>query len=269
MIKRIAIISIVLVVNVVSILCQNANTLVQPPKIYYDGAVHSITQIQSMDTLRLEPVLSEYINKTLPIGYFDNCRFRFVVKLKINKKGEVTNIIHLRDPADPLAVKFFNEAIKKIRFIPAYKRSKPIGCEIKVMMVYDSILSNKECSDSLNGWPCFVTNASDSTFTYVMKDGRKIQATIPANIRYIDGIDSLKRKMVSELDDGDEDRYLRVLFFVLFDKNLHIDEVRVASVVPCDMDCERIAEKYIKYLHHTEKEWIPQGRREWYVCFFR
>ena len=117
------------------------------------------------------------------------------------------------------------------------------------------------------------TSWNDSVLTYHTKEGKKLE--IAANrVVFKHGEDALKKYLRNKYyqlyhpDDCDDN--FRVFFFLLFDSNLKIKEVR-GVVLPYSQFSEsrkKRVKSYMKWLKHTKKQWIRETNQKWYVyCF--
>ncbi len=110
---------------------------------------------------------------------------------------------------------------------------------------------------------------SDSLVVYVDKLGEEI-LIVPNLIYYDKGRDELIKELFSSLDFSNEDYGGKVLFFILFNDELQIQEIRVYEpLLPSYKANDLVIDKYIKYLEKTEGQWIrKEDKQKWYLYIF-
>lgn len=110
---------------------------------------------------------------------------------------------------------------------------------------------------------------SDSLVVYVDKLGEEIHI-VPNLIYYDKGRNELIKELFSSLDFSNEDYGGKVFFFILFNDELQIQEIRVYEpLLPSYKANDLVIDKYIKYLEKTEGRWIrKEDKQKWYLYIF-
>ena len=116
------------------------------------------------------------------------------------------------------------------------------------------------------------TSMNDSVMGYITKEGKQLEIKLN-QVCFKDGDDNLKeylRKNYYKPNDWDDDYSYRVCFFILFNSNLRIKEIR-GSIPPLNSYTEsqknRI-KQYSKGLKRTKSKWKKITNQKWYVyCF--
>ena len=110
---------------------------------------------------------------------------------------------------------------------------------------------------------------SDSLVLYVNKDGKEI-SIIPNMVYFDKGKEGLVRELFSSMDFSNEEYGRKVVFFVLFNKVLQVQEVRVYEpLYPSYKANDLVINSYVKYLEQTEGRWLKRGKRQkWYLYMF-
>lgn len=110
---------------------------------------------------------------------------------------------------------------------------------------------------------------SDSLVVYVDKLGEEIHI-VPNLIYYDKGRNELIKELFSSLDFSNEYYGGKVLFFILFNDELQIQEIRVYEpLLPSYKANDLVIDKYVKYLEKTEGRWIrKEDKQKWYLYIF-
>ena len=112
---------------------------------------------------------------------------------------------------------------------------------------------------------------NDSTIIYNTKKGKKYEVKLN-KVYYVDGEDNLKKYLKERysLFDNSDDYAYRVFFFMLFDSNLKIKEIR-GVVLPLShytkTNKKRI-KQYMKGLKRTKNRWLKKSNQNWFVYSF-
>ena len=108
---------------------------------------------------------------------------------------------------------------------------------------------------------------SDSLVIYVDKMGKEIYV-IPNMVCFDKGKEGLIKELFSSLDSCNEDYGGRVLFFILFNEQLQVQEIRVFEpLCPSYKANTLVIEKYVKYLEQTEGRWIRKENKNGIYLF--
>lgn len=112
---------------------------------------------------------------------------------------------------------------------------------------------------------------NDSIMVYITKEGKQLKIKLNQVI-FKSGDENLKeylRNNYYKPNDWDDDYSYRVFFFILFDSNLRIKEIR-ASIPPLwyyyysESQKERI-KLYTEGLKRTQSKWKKITNQKWYV----
>jgi len=113
---------------------------------------------------------------------------------------------------------------------------------------------------------------NDSIIVYITKEGKQLEIKLNQVI-FKGGDDNLKeylRTNYYKSNDWDNDYSYRVFFFILFDSNLSIKEIR-GSVPPLGYYTESKKARiklYKKGLKRTKSKWKKIANQKWYLyCF--
>ena len=113
---------------------------------------------------------------------------------------------------------------------------------------------------------------NDSIIVYITKEGKQLEIKLNQVI-FKGGDDNLKdylRKNYYKPNDWDDDYSYRVFFYILFDSQLRIKEIRV-SIPPLRYFTESKKKRiklYTKGLKRTKSRWKKNTNQKWYVyCF--
>ena len=113
---------------------------------------------------------------------------------------------------------------------------------------------------------------NDSIIVYVTKEGKQLEIKLN-QVVFKDGDDHLKeylRKNYYKPNVWDDDYCYRVFFFILFDSNLSIKEIR-GSIPPLRFYTELKKKRiklYAEGLKRTKSKWKKITNQKWYVyCF--
>ena len=110
---------------------------------------------------------------------------------------------------------------------------------------------------------------NDSIIVYITKEGKHLEIKLNQVI-FKGGDDNLKeylRNNYYESNDWDDDYSYRVFFFILFDSNLSIKEIR-GSIPPLRYYTESKKKRiklYTKGLRRTKSKWKKISNQKWYV----
>ena len=110
---------------------------------------------------------------------------------------------------------------------------------------------------------------NDSIIVYITKEGKQLEIKLNQVI-FKGGDDNLKeylRKNYYKPNDWDDDYSYRVFFFILFDSNLGIKEIR-GSIPPLRSYTESKKKRiklYTKGLKRTNSKWKKITNQKWYV----
>ena len=110
---------------------------------------------------------------------------------------------------------------------------------------------------------------SDSLVLYVNREGKDISA-IPNMVYFDKGEEGLIRELFSSLDYSNEEYGGKVVFFILFNDMLQVQEVRVYEpLYPSYKANNFVIKSYVKYLEQTEGRWLRRGKKQnWYLYVF-
>ena len=110
---------------------------------------------------------------------------------------------------------------------------------------------------------------SDSLVVYVNKAGEEIRI-VPNMVCFDKGREGLIKELFSSLDISNEDYGGRVIFFILFNNMLQVQEIRVFEPLrPSYKANDLVIDKYVKYLEQTEGRWIrKENKQEWNLYIF-
>lgn len=115
-----------------------------------------------------------------------------------------------------------------------------------------------------------VKSSTNDSITYVTKSGKEIGFPFPLNVvSYKGGIKKLKKGILKNVHSINGEFNIRTLFYVLFDENLHIKEVRAIDVIPKLGNWKELSEEYVSFIYKTEGKWKKKQKgREWYIYVF-
>lgn len=110
---------------------------------------------------------------------------------------------------------------------------------------------------------------SDSLVVYVNKEGEELRI-IPNMVCFDKGKDELIKELFSSLNFCYDDYGGRVVFFVLFNDMLHVQEVRIFEPLrPSYKANDYVIERYVEYLKQTEGRWIrKENKQKWNLFIF-
>jgi len=98
---------------------------------------------------------------------------------------------------------------------------------------------------------------TDSSLIFVTTQGDEYLVHNPfKNISYIGGEKKLKEDMCSSVDIYESENNILVIFYILFDNNLQIKDVRCIDVCPKVENWDSIINKYLLYLRSTQGKWM-------------
>lgn len=108
---------------------------------------------------------------------------------------------------------------------------------------------------------------SDSLVVYVNKMGKEIRI-IPNLVCFDKGREGLIKELFSSLDFSNENYGGKVVFFILFDDMMQVQEVRTFEPLhPSYKANDYVIERYVKYLKQTEGRWIRKGNKQKWNLF--
>ncbi|WP_018464288.1 hypothetical protein [Segatella paludivivens] len=150
--------------------------------------------------------------------------------------------------------------------------SKTSGCEISpvpfsliiIFLVFFSrnimsqtIMPTKENTPLSDEHGVFMKEMTDSSLVFITTQGNEYLVHNPfKNISYIGGEKKLKEDMSSTVETYDSESNIFVLFYILFDNNLQIKDVRCIDVSPKVENWDSFINKYLLYLRSTQGKWI-------------
>jgi len=110
---------------------------------------------------------------------------------------------------------------------------------------------------------------SDSLVIYVNKAGEEIHI-IPNMVYFDKGKEELIRELFSSLDFCNEDHGGKVIFFILFNDLLQVQEIRTFEPLrPFYKANDLVIDRYIKYIEQTEGRWIRrENKQKWNLYIF-
>ena len=113
---------------------------------------------------------------------------------------------------------------------------------------------------------------NDSIIVYITKEGKQLEIELN-QVVFKGGDDNLKeylRKNYYKPNDWDDDYTYRVFFFILFDSNIRIKEIR-GSIPPLRFFTETQKNRiklYSKGIKRTQSKWKKIKNQQWYMyCF--
>ncbi len=116
------------------------------------------------------------------------------------------------------------------------------------------------------------SSMNDSMIVYITKEGKQLEIELN-QVFFTGGEDHLKeylRKNYYKPNKRDDDYTYRVFFFILFNSNLRIKEIRDA-IPPLRSYTESKRERmklYIKGIKRTKSKWKKNKDQKWYIyCF--
>ena len=117
-------------------------------------------------------------------------------------------------------------------------------------------------------WPHNVPNRHIDEWEYITSEGQKLIVNVPQDLKFKEGQDSLNQYvrywyyMLTQFDDG-YTQYIR--FFILFDKDLNVVEVR--QFPPGFKHKEKQTKPlFVKILKSTSGMWhTMETNKKWYV----
>ena len=150
--------------------------------------------------------------------------------------------------------------------------SKTSGCEISpvpfsliiIFLVFFSsnimsqtIMPTKEDTQLSDEHGVFIKEMTDSSLIFVTTQGNEyLVHNRFNNISYIGGEKKLKEDMCSSVDIYESENNILVIFYILFDNNLQIKDVRCIDVCPKVENWDSIINKYLLYLRSTQGKWM-------------
>ena len=110
---------------------------------------------------------------------------------------------------------------------------------------------------------------SDSIVVYVNKMGEEFHI-IPNMVCFDKGKEGLINELFSSLDFSNEDYGGKVIFFILFNDKLHVQEIRTFEPLrPFYKANEFVINRYVEYLEQTEGRWIRrENKQKWNLYIF-
>lgn len=106
----------------------------------------------------------------------------------------------------------------------------------------------------------FIKERTDSSLIFVTTQGDEYLVHNPfKNISYIGGENQLKENMASSVDTYKSEDHILVIFYILFDNNLQIKDVRCIDVCPNVENGDSFINKSLLYLRSTQGKWRKSG----------
>lgn len=103
----------------------------------------------------------------------------------------------------------------------------------------------------------FIKEKTDSSLIFVTTQGNEYLVHNPfKNISYLGGDKKIKEDMSSCVETYDSENHILVIFYILFDNNLQIKDVRCIDVCPKVENWDSIINKYLLYFRSTQGKWI-------------
>lgn len=105
---------------------------------------------------------------------------------------------------------------------------------------------------------------SDSLVVYVNKEGEELRI-IPNLVCFDKGREGLIKELFSSLDFSNENYGGKVVFFILFNDMMQVQEVRTFEPLhPSYKTNDYVIERYVEYLKQTEGRWIrKENKQKW------
>lgn len=113
-----------------------------------------------------------------------------------------------------------------------------------------------------------INKITDTTMVYCTKSNKKYLILKNA-VCYEGGINQLKNDIYDNLPAIDYEYNVREVFFVYFDKNLNIIEVRATNLAKMENQGKKYLNDYIKAIQSTKGKWkkCKEGQK-WYLYVF-
>jgi len=149
---------------------------------------------------------------------------------------------------------------------------KKIVCVLSIVLLCSFSVYCQNNNIMYDEYGPIYASKNDSIIVYITKEGRQLE--IKQNQVFFKGGDGCLKEYLRNNyyipNERDDDYSYRVFFYILFDSNLRIKEIR--GSVPSFKSIEESKKKrikiYTKGLKKTKSKWKKITNQEWYIyCF--